>query len=94
MPEKTILNGVDVHAVKGLINSVKEKPDLAKSKFRVNNEWIDGGHNRSTVSGFYTAGQEISHKQRFVLEADEPPILAGKDQAANPVEHLLNALAT
>jgi hypothetical protein len=94
MSEEKILNGVDVGAVEGLINAVKEKPDLAKSKFRANNQWIDGGHNRTTVTGFYSAGQEISHTQRFVLDADEPPIMAGKDQAANPVEHLLNALAT
>jgi hypothetical protein len=94
MSEENVLNGVDVDAVKNLINAVNEKPDLAKSKFRVDNEWIDGGHNRTTVTGFYSADQEISHTERFVLEADEPPILAGQDQAANPVEHLLNALAT
>ena len=28
------------------------------------------------------------------MDADEPPILAGKDEAANPVEHLLHALAS
>jgi hypothetical protein len=94
MSEEKILNGVDVGAVEGLINAVSEKPELAKSKFRAKNEWIDGGHNRTTVTGFYSAGQEISHTGPFVLEADEPPILAGKDQAANPVEHLLNALTT
>jgi hypothetical protein len=100
MSEEKILNGVDVDAVKDVINAVKEKPDLGKSKFRANNEWIDGGHNRTTVTGFYSAGQEISHTKQFVftkqfvLDADEPPILAGKDEAANPVEHLLNALTT
>jgi hypothetical protein len=94
MSEEKILNGVDVEAVEGLINAVKEKPDLAKSKFRVNNEWIDAGHNRTTVTGFYGAGQEISHNKQFILDADEPPILAGTDQAANPVEHLLNALTS
>ena len=94
MSEKKILNGVDVDAVEGLINAVTEKPELAKCKFRASNEWMDGGHNRTTVTGFYGAGQEISHAQRFVLDADEPPILAGRDQAPNPVEHLLNALAT
>ena len=94
MSEEKILNGVDVEAVVGLIEAVKEKPDLAKSKFRAKNQWIDGGHNRTTVTDFYTAGQEISHATKFILDADEPPIVAGKDQAANPVEHLLNALAT
>ena len=89
-----VLNGVDVDAVVGLIESVKEKPDLAESKFRISNRWIEGGHNRTTVTGFYSAGQEISHTKPFVLDADEPPILAGQDKAANPVEHLLNALVT
>ncbi|MHC4326429.1 MAG: OsmC family protein, partial [Planctomycetota bacterium] len=37
---------------------------------------------------------ENSHKQTFELHADEPEILAGEDQAPNPVEHLLNSLAS
>ena len=94
MAEDKIINGVDVEAVEGLIQSVQEKPDLAKCKFRVNNEWVEAGHNRTTVTGFYGAGQEISHDKQFFLEADEPPILAGKDKAPNPVEHLLNALTS
>jgi hypothetical protein len=94
MSEEKILNGVDVNAVSGLVEAVTEKPDLAESKFRVSNEWIDGGHNRTTITGFYSAGQEISHTEPFVLDADEPPILAGQDKGANPVEHLLNSLAT
>ena len=89
-----ILNGVDVDAVVGLVKAVKEKPTLAKSKFRANNEWIEGGYSRTTITGFYSAGQEISHVEPFALVADEPPILAGQDRGANPVEHLLNALAT
>ena len=94
MSKGRILNGVDVDVVNGVINAVTEKPELGRSKFRVSNKWIDGGHNRTTVLGFYSAGQEISHTQRFVLDADEPLIMAGQDQAANPVEHLLNALVT
>ena len=94
MSKENVLNGVDVTAVNGLINAVNEKPDLGKCKFWVNNEWINAGHNRTTVTGFHAAGQEISHTNRFTLEADEPPILAGGDQGASPVEHLLNALAT
>ena len=94
MAEDKMLNGVNVSVVESVVNDVKANPDLAKSIFRAENEWISGGHNRTTVTGFYSAGQEIAHNQRYVLEADEPPILAGQDQAANPVEHLLNALAT
>ncbi len=89
-----ILNGVNVDAVKELIGTLSEQPDLANSKFRVSNKWIDGGHNRTTVTDFYGAGQDIPHREPFVLDADEPPILAGHDKGANPVEHLLHALAS
>ena len=30
----------------------------------------------------------MTHKQEFELHADEPAILAGEDEGANPVEHL------
>ena len=35
----------------------------------------------------------MTHREEFHLDADEPPVLAGEDQGASPVEHLLNALA-
>jgi uncharacterized OsmC-like protein len=92
--KEEILNGVNVDAVKELIGTLSEQPDLAHSKFRASNKWIDGGHNQTTVTDFYGAGQDISHREPFVLDADEPPVLAGQDKGANPVEHLLNALAS
>jgi uncharacterized OsmC-like protein len=45
------------------------------------------------VNEFYGGGQQQSRSQSFVLEADEPAILLGKDSAANPAEYLLHALA-
>lgn len=86
-------NGVDMDVLWKTINAVKDEPALGKSKFRVHNRWIKGGHNQTTVSDFYGAGQENSHTQTFVLDADEPPLLAGEDHGANPVEHVLHALA-
>jgi uncharacterized OsmC-like protein len=88
-----IINGVNVEAVENTVNAIKNKPDIAKFKFMLQNKWINGGHNHSTVTKFYGANQEISHLHPFELDADEPPILAGTDKGANPVEHLLNALA-
>lgn len=88
------VNGVDLDILMGTVNAIKEDPELGASHFRVKNTWIDGNHNRSTVTGFYGARQEIKHKQTFTMEADEPAILAGNDEGANPVEHLLHALAS
>jgi len=48
LPEDKNLNGVDVKAVEDLINLVNEQPDLGQCKFRVNNEWLDGGHSRES----------------------------------------------
>jgi uncharacterized OsmC-like protein len=37
--------------------------------------------------------QEIDHLQKFEMDAGEHPVLLGNDEAANPVEYLLHALA-
>ena len=58
------------------------------------NKWLGANHNYTTVSSFYGARQEVAHKEPFELHADEQAILAGQDQGANPVEHLLHALAS
>jgi uncharacterized OsmC-like protein len=89
-----MVNGVNVGKLFETIDAIRQTPNLAVFKFRLNNEWIDGGLNRSTMKNFYGAGQEDTARQEpFVLEADEPPVLLGKDRAPNPVEYLLHALA-
>lgn len=94
MTTKTTLNGVDVDQLASTIDAIKKTPSLAKFNFRATNTWIDGGHNRTTVKGFYGAGAEVTtRKTPFVLDNDEPRVLLGKDQGANPVENVLHALA-
>jgi len=88
------INGVDLDTLMGTVNAIQQDPELGISRFRASNTWLAGNHNRSTVTGFYGAKQEIAHKQTFTMDADEPAILAGHDQGANPVEHLLHALAS
>jgi uncharacterized OsmC-like protein len=87
------VNGVDIDVLQNTVNNIKQDPDLGKCRFHVQNKWIDGNHNRTTITSFYGAKQENKHKQIFELDADEPPVLAGEDNAPNPVEHLLNSLA-
>jgi uncharacterized OsmC-like protein len=89
----TRINGVDRPALFGTIDAVKADPAIAKFEFRLRNEWIDGGYNRSTVSDFHGARQEIAHAAPFVLHNDEPPVLLSGDRGPNPVENLLHALA-
>ena len=94
--QKTInlVNGIDIDVVQNTVNAIQEEPELGKCRFHVTNKWLGVNHNCTTVSSFYGAKQETAHKQSFELHADEPAILAGQDQAANPVEHLLHALAS
>jgi uncharacterized OsmC-like protein len=89
-----VINGVDADRMGATVQAVQQNPGLASYQFRAANRWIDGGHNRSTIQSFYGAGQEDTVREKpFVLDADEPPALLGKDQGANPVEYVLHALA-
>jgi uncharacterized OsmC-like protein len=90
----SVINGVDVDTLMGTVNAIKGDAGLGACRFRASNTWLSGNHNRSTVSGFHGARQEIAHRQTFTMDADEPAILAGNDAGANPVEHLLHALAS
>ncbi len=89
----TMTNGVDIGALSATIDAVKSDPDLAKFVFRIRNEWIDGGLNRSSVTDFYGTRQDLSHETAFELFNDEPPVLLSGDKGPNPVENLLHALA-
>ena len=93
MTEKKDVNGVDVDKLFETINAVKDAPVIAKFKFRANNKWIKGGHNRTTIKNFYGIQKDHIHEKPFELDADEPPLLLGEDNGPNPVEYVLTALA-
>jgi uncharacterized OsmC-like protein len=90
--EKTV-NGVNVDNLFKTVVAVKGNPAIAKFNFRAKNRWINGGNNRTTVNEFYGACQTHSRSKPFEYVKDEPPILLGQDQGANPVEYALAALA-
>jgi uncharacterized OsmC-like protein len=94
MPVTSIVNGVDLDRLSGTIDAVTADPTLARFQFRAGNRWIDGGHSRTTIKGFYGAGQEdVTRTQPFTVDSDEPPVLLGQNQAPNAGEFLLHALA-
>jgi uncharacterized OsmC-like protein len=89
-----IRNGIDTAQVYGTLDAVKASSDLARFEFRATNRWINGPHSRSTIQGFYGAGQEdASREAPFILDASEPPVLFGDNEAPNPAEFVLHALA-
>lgn len=89
-----IINGVNVDRLGETVQAITASPSLGRAQFRAKNRWVSGGHNRSTIQSFYAAGQEDSSStETFTLDADEPPVLLGEDQGANPAEYALHALA-
>jgi len=90
--EKT-MNGVEVERLFETIDAVKENPAIASFKFRADNRWINGGHNHTSIKGFYGALEEHPHEKPFELDADEPQLLLGEDKGPNPVEYVLKGLA-
>jgi len=88
------INGVNVEQLGANISAIQDNTKLAKFQFRATNTWIQGGHNRTTIKEFYGVGKEDrTRTEPFVLDADEPSVLLGEDQGANPVEFVLHALA-
>jgi uncharacterized OsmC-like protein len=90
----SIVNGVDLDRLSGTIEAVSADSALARFQFRARNHWIDGGYSRTTIQGFYGAGQEdTTRTQPFTVDSDEPPVLLGENRAPNTVEYVLHALA-
>ena len=88
-----MINGVDRDRITDTVNAIAEDPEIAAFNFRIENAWLDGGLNRSTVRDFYGAKQTLDHAVPFELVNDEPPVLLSGDRGPNPVENLLHALA-
>jgi len=92
---RTMTNGVDVDQVMNVIGEIEKDVDYAKFQFRARNEWIDGALNRSRIQDYFGAGKEdATRTEPFVLDADEPSLVAGTDSAPTAVEHVLHALAS
>jgi uncharacterized OsmC-like protein len=88
------VNGVDLDRLSATIGHVSAEPALARFQFRADNHWIDGGYSRTTIKGFYGAGQEdTTRTEPFTVDTDEPPVLLGQNRAPNTVEYVLHALA-
>lgn len=89
------VNGVNVDQLVETIGLIEKNPELATFRFRGTNTWLGGGQSRTSIQGFWGAGQEDnSREQPFVLEGDEPPVLLGANHAPNAVEAVLHALAS
>lgn len=89
---KTV-NGFNQEDIAAVVTALQTTPEIGNFQLRATNEWIDGGHNRSYIQGFYGACQEdTSRTEPFIYDNDEPPVLLGNNKGANPGEVLLHGL--
>jgi uncharacterized OsmC-like protein len=90
--QEQFVNGVNVSKLFGTVEAINGNPEIAKFNFKAKGKWVNGGHNRTSINEFYGACQNFQRQQPFVFEKDEPPVLLGEDNGANPVEYVLAAL--
>lgn len=76
----TSLNNVDLEAVGGLVQAIKDDPAKAQTTWAARVSWKGAFASEAKVREFAPT------------ESDEPPALGGADAAANPAEQLLSAL--
>jgi uncharacterized OsmC-like protein len=91
--EQVVDNGVNVDALLGARDALKEAPAAAAFNWRASCQWVRGTHSRTTVDGFYGLGGEQHHKRSYSYDTDHPEIFASEDNAATPVELVLAGLA-
>ena len=87
------VNGFNQEDIAAVVTALQANPEIGNFELRATNKWIDGGHNRSYIQGFYGACQEdTSRTEPFIYDNDEPPVLLGNNKGANPGEVLLHGL--
>jgi uncharacterized OsmC-like protein len=86
-------NGVNVEALLGAREALKDAPEAAQFTWRAECTWVGGTHSESTVQGFFGLGAEQTHKTTFSFDVDHPELFASEDQGATPVEVVLVGLA-
>ncbi len=88
-----IVNGIEVRALNGVIETVKATPAVAQATFAVRAETDYGFHTRSRTGQPTLGGQPIAGRTRtFRFEGGHPPELLGRDEGAAAVEGLLASL--
>lgn len=84
------VNDIDTAALKETIKAVAADPAKGMMAFTVNSKW-DGQFRSEARPGDIVLGGQNLHRD-FLIEADEPEELLGKNSGANPQEILMAAM--
>ncbi len=85
----TIVNGINVTALREVIAQVEANPAAADTGWKVTSRWQGGTRSDHQVDGCEIGGQHIDRS--FKIQIDEPCELGGTNRYANPQEYLLAA---
>lgn len=90
-----IVNGIEVDKITSVIDDINIDANNGKWQFRSTNIWMGAAKNQSEFKDYLANnGENVPHIDPFILMADEPPLIGGNGDAANPVEYLLHALTS
>jgi uncharacterized OsmC-like protein len=90
----TVVNGVNVQALLDAREALKGAPEAAQFTWRASSKWEHGVHSTVTIQNYFGLGQEQSHKEESVFDADHPEVFAAEDNGITPIEYLLVGLAS
>lgn len=86
----SLLNGINVPALQGFAQSIKDDESKRHARFNVKTKWQHQTRSVATVSRYHLSGKD--HPRHFEIAADEPLELLGENTAPNPQELLMAAL--
>ena len=90
----TVANGVNVQALLEAREVLKGAPEAAQFTWRASSKWQHGVHSEIKIQNYFGLGQEQSHKEESVFQADHPEVFAAEDNGITPIEYLLVGLAS
>jgi uncharacterized OsmC-like protein len=87
-------NGVNVQALLDAREILADAPGAAQFTWTASSRWENGVHSTVRINNFFGLGEEQSHKQESVFDADHPAVFAAEDNGITPIEYLLVGLTS
>ncbi len=86
-----MINGINLSALHGYQNLIKEQHDQAISSYAITAEWLGGVKTRISTDNQYVGLTAIA--KDFSFEIDEPMELLGSNSMPTPQDYLFGGLA-
>jgi len=86
----SLLNGIDVHHLEQLRDSLIDSPDQGKMRYDVTTSW-QGGMKSTSCSHLSSTSTSLHSDNGATVWVDEPPLLGGDGNFPSPQELMLMA---